>query len=238
MAWCKNAVTPLPQSCTKPLKWSKTLRMYDDVIKWKYFLCYWPFVRGIHQSLVDSPHKGQWRGALMFSLIYAWSQGWANNWAADDLRCHYTHYNVTVMTSVEAPCVSCSVYAQTSLSCVPCPGPRHMASLKLWLVDSPEQHRHLFYPSCTCVHCMMGKTRMISSVPSWLLWNFVLTLLVNQFVSMKLWNIYEACININLEIFFFFAYGYIVVDCWECFCHEMIHNDLLYGVIDTKEICK
>ena len=33
------------------------LRSYDDVIKWKYFPRYWPFVRGIHRSLVNSPHK-------------------------------------------------------------------------------------------------------------------------------------------------------------------------------------
>ena len=30
---------------------------------------YWPFVRGIHRSPVNSPHKGQWHGALMFYLI-------------------------------------------------------------------------------------------------------------------------------------------------------------------------
>ena len=42
---------------------------HDDVIKWKHFPRYWPFVRGIHRSPVNSPHKGQWRGALMFSLI-------------------------------------------------------------------------------------------------------------------------------------------------------------------------
>ena len=36
---------------------------HDDVIKWKHFPRYWPFVRGIHRSPVDSPHKGQWRGA-------------------------------------------------------------------------------------------------------------------------------------------------------------------------------
>ena len=36
------------------------------------FPCYWPFVRGIHQSSVNSPHKGMWREALMFSLICAW----------------------------------------------------------------------------------------------------------------------------------------------------------------------
>ena len=44
---------------------------HDDVIKWDHFPCYWPFVRGTHRSQVDSPHKGQWRGALMFSLICA-----------------------------------------------------------------------------------------------------------------------------------------------------------------------
>ena len=41
---------------------------YDDVIKWKHFPCYWPFVRGIHRSPGNSPHRGQWRGALIFSL--------------------------------------------------------------------------------------------------------------------------------------------------------------------------
>ena len=35
----------------------------------KTFSAYWPFVRGIHRSPVNSPLKGQWRGALMFSLI-------------------------------------------------------------------------------------------------------------------------------------------------------------------------
>ena len=33
---------------------------------------YWPFVRGIRRSPVNSPHKGQWRGALMF-LICTWT---------------------------------------------------------------------------------------------------------------------------------------------------------------------
>ena len=36
---------------------------HDDVIKWKHFPRYWPFVRGIHRSPVNSPHKGQWRRA-------------------------------------------------------------------------------------------------------------------------------------------------------------------------------
>ena len=47
----------------------------DDVIKWKHFPRYWPFVQEIHRSPVNSPHKGQWCGALMFSLICVWING-------------------------------------------------------------------------------------------------------------------------------------------------------------------
>ena len=42
--------------------------LHDDVIKWKHFPRYWPFVRGIHRSSVNSRHKTQWRGVLMFSF--------------------------------------------------------------------------------------------------------------------------------------------------------------------------
>ena len=37
------------------------------------------FVWGIHRSLVNSTHKGQWCGALMFSLTWAWINGRVNN---------------------------------------------------------------------------------------------------------------------------------------------------------------
>ena len=64
----------------------------------KLFPRHWSFVRGIHRSPVNSPHKGQWRGALMFSLICAWINGWVNNPEASDLRRHHAHYDVIVMT--------------------------------------------------------------------------------------------------------------------------------------------
>ena len=73
---------------------------HDDVIKWKHFPRYWPFVRGIHRSPVNSPHKGQWRETLMFSLICAWINAWVNNHEAGDLRRHRTHYNVIVMKCI------------------------------------------------------------------------------------------------------------------------------------------
>ena len=50
-----------------------------------------------YRSPVNSPHKSQWRGALMFSLICTWMNGWVNNREAGDLRRHRTHYDVTVM---------------------------------------------------------------------------------------------------------------------------------------------
>ena len=70
---------------------------HDDVIKWKHFRRYWPFVRGIYRSPVNSPHKGQWRRVLMFPLIFDWINSWVNNREAGDLRRHRTHYDVIVM---------------------------------------------------------------------------------------------------------------------------------------------
>ena len=65
--------------------------------QWKHFLRYWPFVRGIHRSPVNSPHKGQWRGALMFSSICVWINGWVNSRQAGHLRRYRAHYDVSVM---------------------------------------------------------------------------------------------------------------------------------------------
>ena len=70
---------------------------HTDVIKWKHFPRYWPFVRGIHRSPVNSPHKGQWRGALVFSLICPWINACVNNREIGDLRRHRAHYDVIVM---------------------------------------------------------------------------------------------------------------------------------------------
>ena len=58
------------------------------VIKWKHFPRYWPFVRGIHRSPVNSPHKGQWRGTFFFDLqLNKWlgKQSWG--WWLETLSC-------------------------------------------------------------------------------------------------------------------------------------------------------
>ena len=76
---------------------SSSRYLHDDVIKWKHFPHYWSLVRGIHRSLVNPPQKGEWRGALIFSLIYAWTNGWVSNRNAGNLRRHRVHHDVTVM---------------------------------------------------------------------------------------------------------------------------------------------
>ena len=63
------------------------VQLHDDVIKWNNFLRYWPFLRGNHRS------------PLVFSLIWAWTNGWANHRDAGDLRSHRSCYDATVMAS-------------------------------------------------------------------------------------------------------------------------------------------
>ena len=79
-----------------------SLKTHGGVIKWQRFPRNWPFVRGIHRSPVNSPHKGQWRGALIFSLICAWINDWVNNREAGDLRRYRAHYDVIVMRELSS----------------------------------------------------------------------------------------------------------------------------------------
>ena len=51
----------------------------------------------IQRSPVNSPLKGKWRWALMFSLICTWTNGWTNHWDTVDLRHHRAHYDTTVI---------------------------------------------------------------------------------------------------------------------------------------------
>ena len=75
----------------------------EKVVNMATFCFHWR-ARGVCQSYlnkirspVDSPHKGQLHGALMFSLICVCSNGWSNNRDAGHLRHHRAHYDVTVM---------------------------------------------------------------------------------------------------------------------------------------------
>ena len=84
--FCNRNVHICAHFCYKVVHCWILVWSHDDVIKWKHFPRYWPFVRGIHWSPVNSLHKGQWRGALMFSLICTRINFWVNNGEAGDLR--------------------------------------------------------------------------------------------------------------------------------------------------------
>ena len=84
-------------NCIEVFQGSMRSVCHDDVMKWKNFPRNWSFMRGIHRSPVNSPHKGKWRGALMFSLICAWINSWVNNHGAGYLKRYIVHYDVTVM---------------------------------------------------------------------------------------------------------------------------------------------
>ena len=96
-----------------------------DVIKWKYFPRYWHFMKGIHRSPVDSPLKGQWRGAFMFSLTCAWTIGWVNimyvMYVTDDMWC-YEPLKSAVLTNHTCHWY---YYYYVIRSCVICHGGSH-----------------------------------------------------------------------------------------------------------------
>ena len=110
--------------------WGVFCKLHGGVIKWRHFPRYWPFVLGIPQSPANSCHKGQWRWAFMFSMIYAWISCSVNNCAAGDLRCHHAHYDITVMlkfdlSSTAVPAALCELsgyitrWYKPLLHCVP-----------------------------------------------------------------------------------------------------------------------
>ena len=97
---------------------------------WSFFPRYWPFVRGTHRWPVVFPHKGQWRGALMFSLICARINSWANNRNAGDLRRHRAHYDTTIMNYYGD---TLSPYEQTSFSFSPMGQWKLLISFSKWV---------------------------------------------------------------------------------------------------------
>ena len=83
-----------------------TINLHDDVIKWKQFPRYWPLCGEFTGPRWILRTKGQWRGALMFSLICVWINDWVNNREAGDLRRYHALNDVTVMIK------TCSIWTQ------------------------------------------------------------------------------------------------------------------------------
>ena len=55
-----------------------------------------------HRWQVGSPHKEEWHGALMFSLMRVWINVWESSPGVRDLGRHGAHYDVTVMYPVQS----------------------------------------------------------------------------------------------------------------------------------------
>ena len=156
MYWC-NQTSIAAAASTSHAKiahhtWSNLIEnTQEDVIKRKHFPRYWTFVRGIHRSPVDSPHKGQWRGTLMFSFIYAWTNGWVNNRDAGDLRHHRAHYDVTVMSFI-------TFGAHRIFADQPTSSHRLLVTLRQ-AIDRLSK-TNIFRPDCDCHY---GSYRWVSS---------------------------------------------------------------------------
>ena len=133
--------------------------VHDDVIKWKHFPRYWPFVRGIHWSPVNSPHKGQRRGALTFSLICAWINGWINNREAGDLRRNRAHYDVIVMYwiymwLVNKPMLEFVIYTTIATPDVLNMTPRAVLSYHMSVIG-------VVNPFTACIHCNLRSFKLL-----------------------------------------------------------------------------
>ena len=110
---CEMAAILSRPECDKPQAWELPV-MWDAMtfiwhhwqkhtcISWwrhqmETFSAFLALCAGNSPVPVNSPHKGQWRGALMFSFMYAWINDWVNNREAGDLRRQRGHYDVIVM---------------------------------------------------------------------------------------------------------------------------------------------
>ena len=94
-----NSLTNCTATCTKWTRQNKTQKRLRMIASrnGKAFHITDPFLGGILRSPVNSPHKCQWCGALMFSLICLCINVWVNNREAGDLRRHRAKYDVIVM---------------------------------------------------------------------------------------------------------------------------------------------
>ena len=77
--------------------------VHDDVSKWKRFPRHWPLCEVKPSVTGGFLQKGQWHGALTFSLVCASTNGWANNRDAGQLRRHGVHCDIIVMYFLSSP---------------------------------------------------------------------------------------------------------------------------------------
>ena len=134
--------------CQAPTTISRTdnfdKAFHGDVIKWKHFPRHWLLVRGIHRWPVNSPHRGQWHGALMFSLICErlskQSWGW---WFETPSHSLWRHYNV--YPGLEVTEARQCTFTFIIRSKVPCDG-----------IRLDWYRRHIVRPWGRALGCLLG----------------------------------------------------------------------------------
>ena len=135
----------------------------------------------------EFPHKGQWRGALMFSLIWAWLNDWANNREAGDLRRHRTHYDVVVMHVVQCR-LAINPWPRDHLGMRPANGGRRYnvtSSLIGWMHSQNDLCMTLRWPFLRYVISIVCK--------------FVSVCLVTGFICTVPWPIFPVLDHIRLK---------------------------------------
>ena len=100
MSWCLQAPSHYLSQC-----WPRSMALYDITTS-RWFNGWWASLDVISHGMMPSSNENIFNRpifqrpvtqTLMFSLIYIWPNGWANNRDAGDLRCYHAHYDVTVM---------------------------------------------------------------------------------------------------------------------------------------------
>ena len=92
---------------------------------------------------VNSTHKGQWCGALMFPLICAWINAWVNNPEAGDLRRNGAHYDVSVMINSLYKVTSTAFYGGATVD----QSIKYTLIISIWILnrDFNGTHNHIRY---------------------------------------------------------------------------------------------
>ena len=132
-------------SCMRGTDTYNAQPLHDDVIKWKHFPRYWPFVRGIHRRPVNSPHKGPVTRSFDVFFDLRPINAWVNNSKAGDLRRNHAHYDVTVMISKLKPFVT-TVICHNTITII--------KTLQLWQVRIFFSNTNLRYYSIYFVYTM------------------------------------------------------------------------------------
>ena len=86
--------------------------LHNDVIKWKHFPHYWPFIEECTSHWWIPLTKVSDESFLIFSLMCTWINNWVNSSEAGDLRHYCAHHEVIVMSLIVTQ-VECNVKFRT-----------------------------------------------------------------------------------------------------------------------------